>query len=153
MQLCVLVRDLSIFSMVSKEVNGQVRAYISTLAWRKRMMNENFHHFVSLKQTFIVGHYKDLSRWCLDINVDSAVVVGTVYLTVAEGAGMARTRKKMCFVFNFYFLHSGLLFKRCTLLLPTKERLKFIFSKISQVRYRQYYTIKQINYNVLILLL
>lgn len=62
MQMCVLVRDLSIFSMVSKEVNGQVRAYISTLAWRKRMMNENFHHFVSLKQTFIVGHYKDLSR-------------------------------------------------------------------------------------------
>ncbi|TWW80625.1 F-box only protein 47 [Takifugu flavidus] len=47
------VRDLSIFSMVSKEVNGQVRAYISTLAWRKRMMNENFHHFVSFKQTFI----------------------------------------------------------------------------------------------------
>ncbi|XP_056890397.1 F-box only protein 47-like isoform X2 [Takifugu flavidus] len=81
------VRDLSIFSMVSKEVNGQVRAYISTLAWRKRMMNENFHHFVSFKQTFIVGHYKDLS----------------------------------------------LLFKRCTLLLPTKERLKFIFSKISQI--------------------
>ncbi|XP_056890405.1 F-box only protein 47-like isoform X3 [Takifugu flavidus] len=28
---------------------------------------------------------------------------------------------------------SGLLFKRCTLLLPTKERLKFIFSKISQI--------------------
>ncbi|XP_059199176.1 F-box only protein 47-like [Centropristis striata] len=27
----------------------------------------------------------------------------------------------------------GLLFKRCTLLLPTKERLKFIFSKFSQV--------------------
>lgn len=31
---------------------------------------------------------------------------------------------------------SGLLFKRCTLLLPTKERLKFIFSKFSQVRKR-----------------
>lgn len=28
----------------------------------------------------------------------------------------------------------GVLFKRCTLLLPTKDRLKFIFSKISQVR-------------------
>lgn len=29
---------------------------------------------------------------------------------------------------------SGVLFKRCTLLLPTKDRLKFIFSKFSQVR-------------------
>lgn len=28
----------------------------------------------------------------------------------------------------------GVLFKRCTLLLSTKDRLKFIFSKISQVR-------------------
>lgn len=28
----------------------------------------------------------------------------------------------------------GVLFKRCTLLLPTKDRLKFIFSKLSQVR-------------------
>ncbi|XP_047457328.1 F-box only protein 47-like [Mugil cephalus] len=27
----------------------------------------------------------------------------------------------------------GLLFKRCTLLLPTKDRLKFIFSKLSQI--------------------
>lgn len=46
---------------------------------------------------------------------------------------------------NFYFfLYSGLLFKRCTLLLPTKERLKFIFSKMSQVRHAQINIIFQI---------
>lgn len=34
----------------------------------------------------------------------------------------------------FVFDVPGLLFKRCTLLLPTKERLKFTFSNFSQVR-------------------
>ncbi|XP_013866917.1 F-box only protein 47 [Austrofundulus limnaeus] len=32
-----------------------------------------------------------------------------------------------------HYRHLGLLFKRCTLLLPTKERLKFSFSKFSEI--------------------
>lgn len=61
---CVSVRDLSIFSIVSKEINGQIRAYISTLAWRKKMINENFNHSISYKQSFVFGYYKDLSKSC-----------------------------------------------------------------------------------------
>lgn len=50
----------------------------------------------------------------------------------------------MSFFYIFYFILTiyfvlyilGLLYKRCTLLLPTKDRLKLIFSKFSQVRKR-----------------
>lgn len=69
--------------------------------------------------------------------------------TSGKGIACMNWRNLENYVLNFFFfLLSGLLFKRSTLLLPTKERLKFIFSKISQVS-RGAYT-KQ--YNALILI-
>ncbi|XP_070832661.1 F-box only protein 47-like [Chaetodon trifascialis] len=81
------VLEISVFCMVSKEITRYVVDYISTHAWKSKMITESFHSFTCLEQRYTIGHYRDL----------------------------------------------GLLFKRCTLLLPTKERLKFIFSKFSQI--------------------
>ncbi|XP_035532818.1 F-box only protein 47-like [Morone saxatilis] len=81
------VLEISVFSMVSKEITRYVANYISTLAWRNKMIIQSFHRSTCLEQRFTIGRYRDL----------------------------------------------GLLFKRCTLLLPTKDRLKFIFSKFSQI--------------------
>ncbi|XP_032386201.1 F-box only protein 47 isoform X2 [Etheostoma spectabile] len=79
--------EISVFSMVSKEITRYIMNYISTLAWKNKTISQSFHHSTCLEQRSIIGHYRDL----------------------------------------------GLLFKRCTLLLPTKDRLKFIFSKFSQI--------------------
>ncbi|XP_037542058.1 F-box only protein 47-like [Nematolebias whitei] len=84
-QLSVL--DISVFSMVSKEITSYVVNYISSLAWKNKTIIQSFHCSRSLQQRSTAVHYRQL----------------------------------------------GLLFKRCTLLLPTKERLKFIFSKFSQI--------------------
>eukprot|EP00064_Thunnus_orientalis_P004292 superscaffoldBa00000387_g4303 len=81
------VLEISVFSMVSKEITRYVVDYINTLAWKNKMIIQSFHHSTCHEQTSTIEHYRDL----------------------------------------------GLLFKRCTLLLPTKDRLKFIFSKFSQV--------------------
>ncbi|XP_029315346.1 F-box only protein 47-like [Cottoperca gobio] len=81
------VLEISMFSMVSKEITRFVVDYISTLAWKNKRIIQSFHPSTCLQQRSTIGHYKDL----------------------------------------------GLLFKRCTLLLPTKDRLKFIFSKFSQI--------------------
>ncbi|XP_034742122.1 F-box only protein 47-like [Etheostoma cragini] len=79
--------EISVFSMVSKEITRYIMNYISTLAWKNKTISQSFHHSTCLEQRSIIGHYRDL----------------------------------------------GLLFKRCTLLLPTKDRLRFIFSKFSQI--------------------
>ncbi|XP_034417084.1 F-box only protein 47-like [Cyclopterus lumpus] len=81
------VLEVSVLSMVSKEITKYILDYISTLAWKNKTIIQSFHHATCLEQRSTVGHYRDL----------------------------------------------GLLFKRCTLLLPTKERLKFIFNKFSQI--------------------
>ncbi|XP_042337619.1 F-box only protein 47-like [Plectropomus leopardus] len=81
------VLELSVFSMVSKDITKSVVDYISTLTWRNKRIIQSFHHRTCPEQKSTVGHYRDL----------------------------------------------GLLFKRCTLLLPTKDRLKFIYSKFSQI--------------------
>ncbi|XP_071359067.1 F-box only protein 47-like isoform X2 [Trachinotus anak] len=78
--------EISVFSMVSKEITRRVVDYISTLAWRNKMIIQSFHHSTFAEQRSTIGLYRSL----------------------------------------------GLLFKRCTLLLPTKERLKFIFSRLSE---------------------
>uniref|UniRef100_A0A3Q3VWJ3 F-box domain-containing protein n=1 Tax=Mola mola TaxID=94237 RepID=A0A3Q3VWJ3_MOLML len=85
-QLSVL--DMSVFSMVSKEIAKHIVDYISTLSWRNRMIVESFHPSTRVERRSTIGRYRHLS----------------------------------------------LLFKRCTLLLPTKDRLKFIFGMFSQVR-------------------
>nr|XP_020470070.1 F-box only protein 47 isoform X2 [Monopterus albus]XP_020470071.1 F-box only protein 47 isoform X2 [Monopterus albus]XP_020470072.1 F-box only protein 47 isoform X2 [Monopterus albus]XP_020470073.1 F-box only protein 47 isoform X2 [Monopterus albus]XP_020470074.1 F-box only protein 47 isoform X2 [Monopterus albus] len=79
--------EISVFSMVSKKINRHIVDYISTVAWKNKMVIQSFHHSNCLEQRSTTGHYREL----------------------------------------------GLLFKRCTLLLPTKERLKFMFSKFSQI--------------------
>ncbi|KAK5861315.1 hypothetical protein PBY51_022722 [Eleginops maclovinus] len=81
------VLEISMFSMVSKEVTRSVVEYISTLAWRNNKIIQSFHPSTFPEQTSTIGHYRNL----------------------------------------------GLLFKRCTLLQPTKDRLKFIFSEFSQI--------------------
>ncbi|XP_056435873.1 F-box only protein 47-like isoform X2 [Gadus chalcogrammus] len=82
------VLEVSVFSMVSKAMSCQIVDHVSTMAWAKRMIPQNFHHsrFPDDKQS-TYRHYKAL----------------------------------------------GLLFKRCTLLLPTKDRLKFIHTKFSKI--------------------
>ncbi|XP_026232729.1 F-box only protein 47 [Anabas testudineus] len=79
-QLSVL--EISVFSMVSKEISTYVVDYISMLSWKNKMILRSFHHSTCLEQRSTIAHYREL----------------------------------------------GLLFKRCTLLLPTKERLKLIFN-------------------------
>ncbi|XP_041807408.1 F-box only protein 47-like [Chelmon rostratus] len=81
------VLEISVFCMVSKEITRYLVDYISTHAWKNKMIIESFHFSTCLQQRFTIGHYRDL----------------------------------------------GLMFKRCTLLLPTKDRLKFIFSKFSEI--------------------
>uniref|UniRef100_A0A8C5DW21 FBXO47 ARM repeats region domain-containing protein n=1 Tax=Gouania willdenowi TaxID=441366 RepID=A0A8C5DW21_GOUWI len=81
------LRDISVFSMISKEITSCVVDYISTIAWRNKNIIRCSHPITTIQQRATLGHYRDL----------------------------------------------GLLFKRCTLLQPTKERLKFIFSKFSQI--------------------
>ncbi|AWP12916.1 putative F-box only protein 47 [Scophthalmus maximus] len=84
-QLSVL--EISVFSMVSKEITQCIVDHISTLAWRNKVITQSFHPSTRLELTSTVAHYRNL----------------------------------------------GLLFKRCTLLLPTKERLKLIFSMFAQI--------------------
>ncbi|KAG7241681.1 hypothetical protein INR49_025146, partial [Caranx melampygus] len=80
------VLEISVFCMVSKEITRHVVNYISTVAWKNKMIVQSFHHSTFPEQLSTTGHYRNL----------------------------------------------GLVFKRCTLLLPTKERLKFILSRFSQ---------------------
>ncbi|XP_049451154.1 F-box only protein 47-like [Epinephelus fuscoguttatus] len=81
------VMELSVFSMVSKDITKYIVDHISTLAWKNKRIIQNFHNSTCIEQRCTVGHYRDL----------------------------------------------GLLFKRCTLLLPTKDRLKFIFCRLSEI--------------------
>ncbi|KAF3695002.1 F-box only protein 47 [Channa argus] len=81
------VLEISVFGMVSKEFTRYVLDYISTLAWKNKILIQTFHDYTCLEKRPTIAQYRDL----------------------------------------------GLLFKRCTLLLPTKERLRFIFSKFSQI--------------------
>ncbi|XP_034549131.1 F-box only protein 47-like [Notolabrus celidotus] len=81
------VLEISVFGMVSKDMTRYVVDYISTVAWKNKVIIQNFHYLTCLERRSCIGQYRDL----------------------------------------------GLLFKRCTLLLPTKERLKIIFSRFSQI--------------------
>ncbi|XP_068184493.1 F-box only protein 47-like [Antennarius striatus] len=80
------VVEISVFSMVSKETTRYIMDYISTIAWKKKVLG-SFHPPSCLGEESTIEHYRDL----------------------------------------------GLLFKRCTLLLPTKQRLNFVFSKFSKI--------------------
>ncbi|XP_061548647.1 F-box only protein 47-like [Phycodurus eques] len=81
------VLEVSVFCLASKQMNRYVVDYISTLAWKRKLMHRNFHNTSCPEQECFGEHFRDL----------------------------------------------GVLFKRCTMLLPTKERLKCILYKFSQV--------------------
>ncbi|TKS67403.1 F-box only protein 47 [Collichthys lucidus] len=58
------VLEMSMFSMVSKEITGCVVDYISTVAWKNRTIVQNFHHSTCLERRSTIGHYRDLGvRW------------------------------------------------------------------------------------------
>ncbi|KAI4533516.1 hypothetical protein MJG53_021052, partial [Ovis ammon polii x Ovis aries] len=90
--------DISMLSMVSKTVSQHVINYISTSSGSKRLLLQDFHdlELPDREDTTMLEHYRSL--------VSYIIVV----------------------FFMCLFTFSGLLFKRCTLLLPTKERLKYI---------------------------
>ncbi|KAM9710350.1 F-box only protein 47-like [Menidia menidia] len=81
------VMEISVFTMVSKEITSYVVDYISSMSWKNKTIIQSFHPSTCLEERSTIEYYRDL----------------------------------------------GLLFKRCTLLLPTRDRLKFIFSKFSQI--------------------
>ncbi|XP_075702603.1 F-box only protein 47 isoform X2 [Rhinoderma darwinii] len=84
------VKDISVMSMVSKAISGQLFSYISSPAGNRRLLCQDFH--------------------C---------------------AGFVEGRKEAPMLEHYRAL--GLLFKRCTLLLPTRERLKYIHRIISEI--------------------
>ncbi|KAL7977224.1 hypothetical protein Chor_009173 [Crotalus horridus] len=83
------VADISMMSMVSKNISNRVVNYISTPSGNRRFFPQDFHNHEQSDSTgsSILEHYRSL----------------------------------------------GLLFKRCTLLLPTKERLKYIYKILSEI--------------------
>ncbi|KAM4033445.1 F-box only protein 47 isoform 2-T3 [Anomaloglossus baeobatrachus] len=84
------VKDISIMSMVSKDISRQLTSYISSSAGNRRLLCQDFHcaGFVEGRcESPVLEHYRAL----------------------------------------------GLLFKRCTLLLPTRERLKYIHKIVSEI--------------------
>ncbi|KAK0140278.1 F-box only protein 47 [Merluccius polli] len=99
------VLEMSVFSMVSKAMSIYIVNHISTLAWTKRMVPQNFHLSRCPHDSQSTHqHYKALGKH-------------------GRFGDICDVEKPQ----------SSLLFKRCTLLLPTKDRLKFIFNKFSKV--------------------
>lgn len=116
------------FCMVSKEMTSHVMDYISSLSWRNKMIIQSFHCTPYLEQRSTVEHYRHLGTFYF--NFVKLVPLFCKFFYIFWMWLIILFSAISAFVFDV----SGLLFKRCTLLLPTKERLKFIFSKFSQVR-------------------
>ncbi|XP_057708659.1 F-box only protein 47-like isoform X1 [Corythoichthys intestinalis] len=81
------VLEVSKLCLASTQMNRCVVDYISTHAWKNKMMHHSYHYISCPEQECLSGHFRDL----------------------------------------------GVLFKRCTMLLPTKERLKCVMYTFSQV--------------------
>lgn len=54
------VLEISVFSMVSKEITRYIADYISTVAWKNKMILQSFHHSSRIEQKSTTGHYRDL---------------------------------------------------------------------------------------------
>lgn len=54
------VLEISVFSMVSKEITRYIADYISTVAWKNKMILQSFHHSSCIEQKSTIGHYRDL---------------------------------------------------------------------------------------------
>ncbi|OXB63650.1 hypothetical protein ASZ78_008965, partial [Callipepla squamata] len=99
------VRDISMLSMVSKAISNRLINYISTPSGNRRLLLKDFHNIElpgKRDGSHILEHYKSLGDPLMHV---VAVRGGT---------------------------KCGLLFKRCTLLLPTKDRLKYIHKVLSE---------------------
>lgn len=59
---CVSVLELSVFCMVSKEINGYIADYISTQSWKNKMIIGSFHHSTCQETGSTIQHYRDLSK-------------------------------------------------------------------------------------------
>ncbi|XP_077584776.1 F-box only protein 47-like isoform X2 [Stigmatopora nigra] len=81
------VLEVSELCLASTEMTRYVVDYVSTNAWKNKMMHYSFHYINCPEQECLGGHFRAL----------------------------------------------GVLLKRCTMLLPTKERLKCVMYKFSQV--------------------
>lgn len=60
--VCVSVLDISVFCMVSKEITGHIADYISTLAWKSKMINGSFHYSTCQEERTTIQHFRDLSK-------------------------------------------------------------------------------------------
>ncbi|KAM3838117.1 F-box only protein 47-like [Diretmus argenteus] len=79
--------EISVFSTASKAIGNSILGYVSSPAWRNKMITQSIHHPTSPYARGNIKHYEAL----------------------------------------------GWLFKRCTLLLPTEDRLTLISSTFSQM--------------------
>lgn len=61
--VCLTVLEISVFSMVSKEITRYLVDYISTLPWKNNMIIQSFHHCTCLEQKSAIRHYRDLGKW------------------------------------------------------------------------------------------
>ena len=64
------VQEISVFSMVSKAMSGYIVDHISTMAWTKRMIPQNFHHSrLPDDRQSTYRHYKALGKHCQYENI------------------------------------------------------------------------------------
>ncbi|TKC49428.1 hypothetical protein EI555_016970, partial [Monodon monoceros] len=118
---CLSVKDISVLSMVSKTVSQHIINYISTSSGSKRLLLQDFHNLElpdRRQDSTILEHYRSLGNLC---NVMRIVTSKELYLI------------KGILLYNSVRPVRSLLFKRCTLLLPTKERLKYIHKILAEV--------------------
>lgn len=59
---CLSVPEISLFSMVSRQINRYVVDYISTQAYMNKVIIHDFHHPSSLEHTLAVAHYTNLGK-------------------------------------------------------------------------------------------
>lgn len=70
-RVSLLVLEISVFSMVSKEFTSCVVDYISTLVWKKKMIFASFHPSTCLEERSINVHFRDLGKWvCTETTAD-----------------------------------------------------------------------------------
>lgn len=61
--VCLSVLEVSVLSMVSKEITQYTLGYISTLAWKNKTIIQSFHHGTRLEQRSTIARYRDLGTW------------------------------------------------------------------------------------------
>lgn len=60
--VCVLVLDMGILCMASKEVNRYIMDYVCSQPWKNKMLRRNFHYSTAQENNSTIQHYRDLSE-------------------------------------------------------------------------------------------